>query len=597
MARGLADVWRLARLCALRPGGRLGIALFAAIFALGLAGIQVTIRLIGWTNDFYSALQRLDVPAATHQIGVFFLLVAISASLHLAAAWLRKLLQLRWRRTLTEASLDAWLAGRAYWHLRERSGEGLDNPDQRIAEDCQVFVHRLTTEALELMTNLVALWSYVAILWSLSTFPLSLAVIGLDLSVPRYMVWAAPVYVALATGMTHWLGRPLIGLNAGQQKAEADFRFALARLRENGEQVAFARGEAAERRLFDARFAAIAANWRQLMNRDLVLGLFTRPYMQTVLRIPMFLALPAFLAGRLTFGGLMQIASAFQNVVTTLSWFIFSYRDLAELFASARRLCGFLDACAEASGPGDPAAAGDGPLDLENLRVATPDGRTLFVLPRLTVAAGETVWLRAPSGHGKSTLSRVLAGLRSAEGRVVVPPGRFVFLPQQAYGPIGTIADAVAYPAPRSGVGDRVIAAALACFGLSRLSTPEGLDRDIHKAGLSGGEMQRLALARLVVQRPDWAVLDEATSALDAEAEAEVLATLRRMLPDAGLVLIAHRAPSAIGPLRRIDLPASCPDDAVAAARQAFAGDGVKARLTRALSVAPGARRRIDGLS
>jgi putative ATP-binding cassette transporter len=555
MGRALAEVWRIAVLAAWRPGGRLGLLLFAAIFALGLATIQVTVRLIRWTNDFYSALQRLDVPGAIHQIGIFFLLVALSAALHLAATWLRKLLQLRWRQTLTEAALDAWLGGRAYWHLRNHGADGLDNPDQRIAEDCRIFVYRLTTEALELITNLVALVSYVSILWSLSTFPLALTVFGAEIAIPRYMVAAAPLYVALATGMTHWLGRPLIDLNAAQQKAEADFRYALARIRDNAEPVAFARGETAERRVFDARFTLIARNWWQLMNRDLVLGLFTRPYMQTVLRIPLFLALPAFLAGRVTFGGLMQIASAFQNVVTTLSWFIFSYRDLAELFATARRLGTFFAACDAVAESGAAPSPTHGPLVIQDLSLATPDGRPLFHLPHLTVAPGETIWLSAPSGHGKTSLARTVAGLRPpSSGHVALPPGRLLVLPQKAYAPLGNIADAVAYPSDRKEVGDTAITRALAMVGLDRLAHPDGLATDAAQAGLSGGETQRVGLARLIVHRPDWAILDEATSALDADAERVVLASLRHALPQAGLIVISHRPPEGLDGVRRINL-------------------------------------------
>jgi putative ATP-binding cassette transporter len=554
----LKQIWRLAVLCAWRPGGRFGIVLFATIFALGLAGVHVTVRLIRWTNDFFTALQKLDVPAATQQIGVFFVLVAISAALNLSAGWLRKLLQIRWRQGLTDAALDAWLRGKAYWHLRERQENGLDNPDQRIADDCRIFVYRLTTEALELMTNLVALVSYGAILWSLSTFPLAFSLVGMEVSIPRYMVWAAPLYVAVASGVTHWLGRPLIALNVAQQKTEADFRFALARLRENGEPVAFARGEPAERRLFDTRFAAVAGNWRQLMNRELILGLFTRPYMQTVLRIPLFLALPAYLAGRLTFGGLMQIASAFQNVVTTLSWFIFSYRDLAELVATARRLDGFLDACEAAAVPvGGVIQTRDtgGRLRLRNLSLSAPDGRDIAAIPDIVLAPGESVWLNAPSGWGKTTLVRAVAALWvHGAGEVAMPPGSILFLSQQSYLPLGSLADAVAYPAHRDDLGDAAIQAALRAVGLARLAAPDTLDAAAGAVGLSGGERQRLMLARLLVHRPDWAVLDEPTSALDPEAEAMVFAALHAALPQTAFLVIAHRAPQGLGPPRRIDL-------------------------------------------
>jgi putative ATP-binding cassette transporter len=557
MVTSLKQIWRLALICAWRPGGRLGILIFAAVFGLGLISIHITVRLIRWTNDFYNALQRLDVTAAVHQIGVFFVLIAISATLHLTATYLRKLLQIRWRRVLTEAALDAWLGGHAYWHLRERTEHGLDNPDQRIADDCRIYVYRLTTEALEFVTAIVALFTYVTILWSLSTFPLAFTLFGYDVSIPRYMVWAAPIYVAISSGVTHWLGAPLVPLNFEQQKTEADFRFALARFRQSGEQVALSRGEPAERRLFDLRFSAIALNWYRLMNREFILGCFTRPYMQTVLRIPLFLALPAFLAGRVTFGGLMQIGSAFQNVVTTLSWFIFSYRDLAELAAASRRLDNFLEASrAAATTPaGAEHAAGSDVLRLSDVVLRAPDGRGIARVDDLEVRPGGHVWLKAPSGFGKTTLIRTLAGVwPDSTGRIDDPDGAMVFLPQEAYLPIGSLAEALVYPAAAAGIARTDMIAALEQVGLRRLAREEKLDTDVASVGLSGGERQRLVLARLLFARPGWAVLDEATSALDAAAEEQVLAALRAALPETTFILVAHRQPAGLGALREVDL-------------------------------------------
>lgn len=553
-------IWRLARLCAFAPGGRLGLLIFAAVFGLGLVGIHISVRLIRWTNDFYNALQKLDVAAAVHQIGVFFVLIAISAALNLSATYLRKLLQIRWRAVLTDAALDAWLAGKAYWHLRERTEGGLDNPDQRIADDCRIYVFRLTTEALEFITAIVALFTYVSILWSLSTFPLNFSLFGLDLSVPRYMVWAAPLYVAISSGITHWLGAPLVPLNYEQQKTEADFRFALARFRDNGEPVALLRGEAAERRLFDSRFRAIVGNWYRLMNRELILGCFTRPYMQTVLRIPLFLALPAFLAGKVTFGGLMQIGSAFQNVVTTLSWFIFSYRDLAELAAAARRLDTFLNASRQAAVTPEGFERSRGETDgirLHDIALKTPAGADILRLDGLEIRRGETTWLKAPSGSGKTTLVRALAGAwPTGSGRIVLPEGSLMVMPQQAYLPLGSVATATAYPSDPATLPPEAIASALRTVGLHRLADAAQIETDVSSAGLSGGERQRLALARLLFARPDWAILDEATSALDATAEEEVLTALARALPATTFLIIAHRRPRGLESLREIDLTA-----------------------------------------
>ncbi|BCB20036.1 ABC transporter permease [Bosea sp. ANAM02] len=554
----LTQIIGLTRLCIAGPGGKIGALSFLMIFGLGLAGVQVGVRLIAWTADFYNALQKLDVDGALRQIAIFLGLIAISVCVHLASAYLRKMLQIRWRRALTEAALDRWLAGKAYWHMRERTDHGLDNPDQRIAEDCRIFVEKLTIEGLELATNIVALVTYVSILWSLSTFALSFSLFGHAIEIPRYMVWAAPLYVAIATFITHGLGRPLKALTVEQQKREADFRFSLLRLREHVEAVALADGEQAERRLFRERFGAIAGNWQRLANRELILGFFTRPYFQTVLRIPLFLALPAYLAGRVTFGGLMQIGSAFQNVVTTLSWFVFSYRDLTELAAAASRLSHFMRAAEGAATPASGPAlhkAGHAELRLRDLVLATPAGRRLPPVPDLKLEAGGSYWLAAPSGHGKSMLAKAIAGLWThGGGRIERPEGRILVLPQQPYLPLGSLRTALAYPQSPEAVDDATLREALATIGLEELWS---LDEDgwtDRRRGLSGGEQQRFALARALLQAPDWLVLDEATSALDIEAEAQLLSALRRSLPASTLVLIAHRAPQGLGSLRMIAL-------------------------------------------
>jgi putative ATP-binding cassette transporter len=568
----LSQIAGLTRLCIAGPGGKIGALYFLLIFGLGLAQVQVMVRLISWTADFYNALQKLDVDGALRQIAIFFGLIAISVALHLASAYLRKMVQIRWRRTLTEAALDRWLAGKAYWHMRERTDHGLDNPDQRIAEDCRIFVEKLTIEGLELATNSVALVSYVAILWSLSTFALSFNLFGHAIEIPRYMVWAAPLYVAIATFITHGLGRPLKALTVEQQRREADFRFSLVRLREHVEAVALADGEQAERRLFRERFGAIAGNWQKLANRELILGFFTRPYFQTVLRIPLFLALPAYLAGRVTFGGMMQIGSAFQNVVTTLSWFVFSYRDLAELAAAASRLSHFLRA-AEGAGASQAGPilrkAEDRRLRLRDLVLATPSGRRLAPVPDLMLETGGSYWLAAPSGHGKSTLAKAIAGLWAhGEGRIERPDGRILVLPQQPYLPLGSLRTALAYPQPPEAIDDEHLREALAAVGLEGLWTLDAEGWTDMRRGLSGGERQRFALARALLQKPDWLVLDEATSALDERSEAQVLAALRRALPASALVLIAHRAPQGLGSLQMIELaqPPARPDSILATA-------------------------------
>lgn len=556
----LGQIWGLLRLCVTGPGGRRGLLYLVIVLALELAGIQLTLRLVQWTADFYNALEKVDVEEALHQLGVFALITASSATLYLVGTYVRKLLQIRWRRSLTNQALDRWLSGKAYWHLKERANEAdtssrkvIDNPDQRIADDCRIFVERVLTEALDVITGVVALVSYVALLWSLSTFPLAFSLFGFAIEIPRYMVWAAPLYVALCSGLTHLLGAPLKGLLFEQQRREADFRFGLARLRENADAVALSDGEPAERRLLDRRFDGILSNWRRLIGRELLLGCFMRPYMQSVLRIPLFLALPAYLAGHVTLGGLMQVGMAFSNVVTTLSWFIFSYRDLSELAATTTRLYGFLQRSDEAAARAPAFSAGksgDGSLTLAEVTLRSPDGRSLLALPELAFKPGEAVWINAPSGFGKSSFLKALAGLwPHGSGRLRLPPGRLAFLPQQPYLPLGELAAAATYPRDPAELPRPALDRLLQQVGLGHRAAA-GEDA----AGLSVGEQQRLALLRLLVLKPDWVFLDEATSALDSAAEAQLLSLLRTALPQTTFILVAHREPQGLGPLRRIDL-------------------------------------------
>ena len=553
MLRVLGQFWRLLALAVKGAGGKLGLVLFALVVALNLGGVYATLRIIAWTKDFYSALEAVDATAALTQIGVFGIIVALNTTRALSAQYLNKLLLIRWRRSLTEAVRDRWLSGKAYWHLAN-GGSGVDNPDQRIADDCRLFLTGVLSEAMDLITNIVAIFSYVIVLWNLSSFALSLDFAGLDLEIPRYMLVAAFLYVALSTGLTHWLGKPLKSLYVEQQRREADFRFALARMRSNVDEIAMLGGEAAERQGLDRRFGAIMGNWKKLINRELILSLFTYPYNHTVLRIPLFVALPAYLAGSVNFGGLMEVSTAFSSVVTTLSWFIFSYRDLADLVAASSRLDGFLGAAGAATASASP-APGAGPLTITNLRLRLPDGRPLLTVDRLQIAPGEAVWLSGASGLGKTTLLKAISGLwPHLSGDILRPAGKSLFLTQKPYVPLGSLDDAVAYPDPAGAFSPEALAAAIAAVGLEHRRGAILAEADAANGGLSGGEQQRLALARLLLHRPDFAYLDEATSALDMAAEAELLAHVRRELPGTALILVAHRKPQGVDNLRTVEL-------------------------------------------
>lgn len=547
---------RLISLCIRSPGGKTNLALFLLITALTLGSVYASVRLVEWTGAFYSAVEKVNAPEVLKQIGIFAVIIALNSARHLLAEYLRKVLEIRWRRALTDIAIDRWTANKAFWHLSQSKTDRIDNPDQRIAEDCRLFVSGLLSETLDLVSRVVGLASFIAILWGLSDFPLSLAFIGVDLEIPHYMVWAAFLYVAISSGLTHLLGRPLKALFCEQQHREADFRYAMARWRTSFDEVALSNGEDAEKRIFRARFDVLAANWRKLITRELILGGFTYPFNHSVLRIPLFVALPGYMAGHVAFGGLMQLSTAFSQVVTTLSWFIFSYRDLADLVATSARLDGFMQSAAASTERKtliDPQHSDVTQLDAVTLD--TPGGRPLLTVDGLTVAAGECVWLCGPSGIGKTTLMKAIAGLWShGQGTVRRPREGWMFLPQKPYLPLGTLIEVAAYPSSLESVAEEKVCAALRDVGLGhRLDNGTGVHLDMGE-GLSGGELQRLAIARLLIHAPRWAILDEATSALDPAAEKELLTLVRSHLPETALILIAHRRPQIDPDIRTIDL-------------------------------------------
>ncbi len=568
MVKVFGQFARLLRLCNSGKGGKASLAYLAVVVALQLGGIYFAVRLVAWTSDFYGALEKVDAGAAVWQIGVFAVIVGLNSVRGLTAGYLQKILHIRWRRSLTGAALGSWFADRAYWRLTQGDcPREVDNPDQRIADDCDLFVKGILDEGIELVTKIVGLFSYVVLLWGLSTFALNFSLFGFDVSVPRYMVWSAFVYVALSSGLTHLLGRPLKSLFYTQQKREGDFRFAMARIRQSSDEIALMGGEGVERAGLDRRFDGIAQNWLRLAGREFLLGCFTFPYQHTVLRIPLFVALPGFLAGSIALGGLMQIAMAFSNVVTTLSWFIFSYKPLSNLVAASSRLDGFLAATSavrQRSSGIVAESAGDG-LHIRDLKLRAPEGRELMAIGRLDIRPGETVWLRGRSGLGKTTLLKAMAGgWDHGEGSIRMPGARKLFLSQKTYFPQDDIFGAVAYPAAAADFAREDIRDAIEAVGLGdseMLRLGDQVDgHPLVLSGLSGGEMQRLALARALVLKPGWLFLDEATSALDEPAEAALLATLRHRLPTTTFVIISHRDPAATGGRRVIDLEAkACP--------------------------------------
>lgn len=558
----LKQFWQLLKYCNSGEGKVLGWLLLALIFALDFIGIYLGVKLIGWTAAFYNAVEQKNAAETLAQLGVFGLIVTGNTLIYLFGYYANGWLEIRWRERLTNVALSTWFSNKAYWHLGLKGAQDSktpDNPDQRISEDCALFVKYTLAEGVGLITRLVGLFSYVAVLAGLATFSLSFSIAGFHVEVPRYMLWAPFAYVGLSSILTHMFGRRLKATFVEQQKKEADFRFGMANIRQNAGEIAVLNGEEAERKLLDRRFVGVRSNWFRLIGRQTLLGVFTRPYNSTILRIPMFLALPGYFAGAVNFGGLMQLGTASQQVATTLSWFIFRYHVLAELVSAITRLSNFLNAANNAGNRRELAVArsAHSSLQLRDVALKTPEGQDLLKISDLDIEPGKTVWLRGRSGLGKTTLLRLIAGAWNfASGTLHRPDATMLVLSQKPYMPNAPLHDAVAYPLVAEKFDQAEIATALEKVGLSKLSLPAASTQQIAPGTLSGGEMQRLALARALLMKPDWLFLDEATSALDKPSETELLDLLRRELPNSTIVILAHREPGNLSIDSVIDLEA-----------------------------------------
>lgn len=525
--------------------------LLAVVIALNLSLVGMTVLLTFWQRAFYNSLESRDWDGfiallftwhRTEAEGLLpgFVLVAV---LYILIAvyqlYLRQALQMRWRRWLTDVYLAQWLSDRAYYRMA-LTDPGMDNPDQRIADDVRLFVEDMLSLGIGLMNSIVTLGSFILVLWSLSG---AITVLGIE--IPGYMVWVALIYALLGTWLAHLIGRPLIALNFSLQRLEADFRYALVRLRENTEGVALYGGEADEKRGLTQRFTKLMVNWWDIMRATKRLTFFTAGYGQVASIFPIVVAAPAYFAGRMPLGGLIQTSSAFGQVQGSLSWFVDNYAKLTEWRATVQRLTGFTQAIAKARASGIGPVTGQGQpgqLEIRNMTLSLPDGRVLLTDAELRVAAGEAVLINGPSGSGKSTLFRAMASIWPfGSGKIAVPEGaRLLFLPQRPYLPLGSLKRAVCYPQNEADFSDADVTAALEEAGLSHLATRLP-DVDSWGQRLSGGEQQRLSFARAFLQRPDWLFLDEATASLDPAAEHELHEKLQHALPGITMISIAHR--------------------------------------------------------
>jgi putative ATP-binding cassette transporter len=524
-----------------------GRVLLAAVIGLQLFQVWLNVRFNAWYNTFYTALQDKDWNTFIWQIGVFSLLAAFFIVSAVYQLYLQQWLTIRWRNWLTNRYLGRWLENSTHYRMRLK-GDQADNPDQRIADDIRDFIDNTLSIGIALLGSIVTLVSFVWILWTLSvSTPLMIG--STTYQIPGYLVWAALIYAILGTWVTHLVGRPLIKLNFDQQRYEADFRFSLVRLRENAEEVTLLAGEPAEKAHLRDRFGWVIRNWYDIMRRRKKLTFLTAGYSQVALIFPFIVVSPIYFFGALTLGGLMQIVSAFGQVQSALSFFVTAYTSIADWKAVLNRLSGFEASMAWARGLDETAPKlefsidGANTLHVDELAVGLPNGREIVRLKGFSIKPGERVLVTGPSGAGKTSLFRALGGVWPfGSGSIRVPKGASVLvLPQRPYLPLGTLRAALVYPGAADAFGQGEIEDALEAVGLS--AHKAALDEKAYWADkLSGGEQQRLSIARALLQKPQWLFLDEATGALDEAAEAELYRLLIERLPETAIVSIGHRS-------------------------------------------------------
>jgi putative ATP-binding cassette transporter len=449
---------------------------------------------------------------------------------------------------MTQTYLRQWLNTANHYRM-QLLGDAADNPDQRIADDLQMFVQNTLTIGIGLLSSIVSLCSFVVILWTLSA-QAPLRLFGASFTIPGYLVWAALIYAVIGTVLTHLIGWPLIPLNFQQQRFEADFRFNLVRTRENSEQIAALHGEPAERESHLNRFGLVVSNWIAIMQRQKKLMFFTQSFGQASVIFPYVMVSPAYFSGAMQLGGLMQTASAFNSVQTALSYFINSYQSIAQYQAVVQRLAGFESAIVAGREvalrqPAVEVVPGDGvtAISIDRLNVRLPDGEPLVHAEHIVLSPGERILVTGPSGAGKSTLFRAVTGIWPfGSGRVTVPQdAKIMLMPQQPYFPVGTLAAAVSYPAKIGTFADARLAEVIAAAGLPEWSGRLGEEAHWNRM-LSQGEQQRLAVARALLQEPDYLFLDEATASLDEPAEAMLYRLLADRLKGATIISIGHRS-------------------------------------------------------
>ena len=544
----LREFWRNARGFWGAGGGRLSWVLTGGILLTVLMYLAAAYGMNVWNRFIFDALERRDAGTVLHLALLYLPLLAASVAVMVFQVYVRMTTQRRWRAWLNHHLLDRWLKNGRYYQLNLVAGDH-KNPEYRIADDVRVAVDAPVEFATGLTTAILSAATFIAVLWTIGG-SLSFTLAGTAVTIPGFLVVAAVIYALLASGSMVFIGRRFVTVSENKNQAEAEYRYVLTRLSENGESIAVLGGEEEERNAVDKSLGMVLRRWRdicfQTMRTTIVSQ--TSGYIAPVL--PILLCAPKFLEGTMTLGEVMQAASAFTIVQSAFNWLVDNYPRLADWTASARRVASLmvsLDALERAEqGEGvsriERSEGTGAALRLSDLSVTLDSGAAVVKDAEVDIMPGERVLVAGESGTGKSTLVRAIAGLWPwGDGNVEVAAGAKMFLmPQRAYVPVGSLRRAATYPEPPETYEVEDVAKALKRVGLGHLVKRIEEEAPWDQT-LSGGEKQRLAFARILLHRPDIIVLDEATSALDPASQDKLMELLTTELDATTIVSVGHR--------------------------------------------------------
>ena len=525
--------------------GSVGLLLLIVFYVAVQYGINL------WNRKIFDAIDKRDSATVLWLSAAFFPLAFTSVALGVAQVFARMGIQRRWRAWLTDNVVSRWLNHGRYYQLNLVAGDH-KNPEYRIAEDLRIATDAPVDFIAGVTSALLSAATFIVVLWTIGG-ALSVSLAGTTLTIPGFLVVAAVAYAALASTAMAVIGRRFVAISENRNQAEAEFRYVLTRVRENGESIALLGGETEERDGIDKSLRGVLRQWARLCGQHMRTTIVSQGSNIIAPVLPVLLCAPKFLDGSMTLGQVMQAASAFTIVQSAFGWLVDNYPRLADWNACARRIASLMmsiDSLERAESGDDIGRIVRGEtkdksmLSLSELTVTLGDGTAVVDQAEVLVEPGERLLVAGDSGSGKSTLVRAISGLWPwGSGRIDIHPDRRLFmLPQRPYVPAGTLRRATAYPGAADDWTTEQIEEALDKVGLTHLKDKIEDEEAPWDQTLSGGEKQRLAFARLFLHNPDIVVLDEATSALDAKSQDKMMELLIKELPSATLVSVAHRA-------------------------------------------------------